>query len=57
MIYGDPVCLSLQFDVADELSTPNDIWKNGLFSLCIEGCVIFNAVAIQGRKESLPYKR
>lgn len=46
MIYGDPFCLSLQFDVVDEWSTPNDIWKNGLFSLCIDGRVIFNVVDV-----------
>lgn len=46
MIYGDPFYFSLQFDVVAEWSEPDDIWKNGLFSICIEGNILFNAVDV-----------
>lgn len=44
MIYGDPFCFALQFDVVECWNVPGDIWKNGLFTLYIEGEKLFDSV-------------
>lgn len=46
MIYGDPFYFSLQFDVVDNWNIPDDIWKNGIFSLYVEGNKIFDVVDV-----------
>ncbi|MBT0731510.1 immunity 42 family protein [Rosenbergiella nectarea] len=44
MIYGDPFYFSLQFDVVETWNFPDDIWKNGVFSLYIDGKRIFDTI-------------
>ncbi|MDI3414628.1 MULTISPECIES: immunity 42 family protein [Pantoea] len=44
MIYGDPFHFALQFDVVECWNDPDDIWKNGLFALYIEGKKVFDDV-------------
>ncbi|KNC92065.1 immunity 42 family protein [Trabulsiella odontotermitis] len=44
MIYGDPFRFALQFDVVECWNEPDDIWKNGLFALYIEGKKVFGTV-------------
>lgn len=44
MIYGDPFLFALQFDVVDAWNTPGDTWKNGLFSLYIDGQRLFGNI-------------
>lgn len=44
MIYGDPFLFALQFDVVECWNDPDDIWKNGLFALYIEGKKVFDTV-------------
>ncbi|WP_210530785.1 immunity 42 family protein [Pantoea ananatis] len=44
MIYGDPFHFALQFDVVECWNDPDDIWKNGLFTLYIEGKKVFDDV-------------
>lgn len=46
MIYGDPFYFALQFDVVDAWNTPGDIWRNGLFSLYIDGDKVFDTVDV-----------
>ncbi|WP_288821596.1 immunity 42 family protein [uncultured Leclercia sp.] len=46
MIYGDPFLFALQFDVVESWSTPDSIWKNGLFSLYVEGNKLFDIVDV-----------
>ncbi|MDH2912048.1 immunity 42 family protein [Kosakonia sp. HypNH10] len=44
MIYGDPFIFALQFDVVEALNAPGDTWKNGLFSLYIDGQRLFGNI-------------
>jgi len=44
MIYGDPFYFSLQFDIVEVWNSPDDIWKNGIFSLYIDGKRLFDIV-------------
>jgi len=44
MIFGDPFCFALQFDVVECWNEPGDIWKNGLFTLYVEGKKLFDTV-------------
>ncbi|KHK63733.1 Imm42 family immunity protein [Pseudomonas frederiksbergensis] len=37
MIYGDPFVFSLQFDVVEEWTDSSCFWKNGLFSMLVDG--------------------
>ncbi|WP_042859957.1 immunity 42 family protein [Dickeya sp. NCPPB 3274] len=46
MIYGDPFYFALQFDVVEHWTSPGDIWKNGLFSLYLDGRRIFDVVDV-----------
>jgi hypothetical protein len=46
MIVGDPFYFSLQFDVVDSWNLPEDSWKNGVFSVYIDGERIFGAVDV-----------
>ncbi|NMK48874.1 immunity 42 family protein [Achromobacter sp. Bel] len=46
MIVGDPFYFSLQFDVVDNWNLPHDSWKNGVFSLYVDGERIFSAVDV-----------
>lgn len=46
MIYGDPFCFALQFDVVERWNEPGDIWKNGLFTLYIEGEKLFDVIDV-----------
>ncbi|MGD8203283.1 immunity 42 family protein [Pantoea sp. FN0305] len=46
MIYGDPHCFALQFDIVECWNEPDDIWKNGLFTLYIEGKKLFDVVDV-----------
>lgn len=46
MIYGDPFYFALQFDVVNAWNTAGDIWKNGLFSLYINGGKVFDIVDV-----------
>lgn len=46
MIYGDPFCFALQFDVVEVWNDPGDIWKNGMFSLYVEGNKLFGIVDV-----------
>ncbi|MDD9664274.1 MULTISPECIES: immunity 42 family protein [Klebsiella] len=44
MIYGDPFIFALQFDVVETWNAPDDTWKNGLFSLYIDGQRLFDSI-------------
>lgn len=44
MIYGDPFKFALQFEVVTAWNAPDDIWKNGLFSLYVDGRMVFGAI-------------
>jgi hypothetical protein len=44
MIFGDPFRFAIQIDVVSEWNAPNDIWKNGLFCLYLNGKRLFDAV-------------
>lgn len=46
MIYGDPFIFAIQFDVVETWNTPGDIWKNGIFSLYVEGNKLFDVVDV-----------
>ncbi|WET39805.1 immunity 42 family protein [Citrobacter enshiensis] len=46
MIYGDPFIFAFQFDVVESWNTPGDIWRNGMFSLYIEGNKLFDVVDV-----------
>ena len=46
MIYGDPFYFSLQFDVVEIWNSPDDIWRNGLFYLYIDGKRMFDIVDV-----------
>ncbi|AJF74786.1 hypothetical protein TE10_23275 [Raoultella ornithinolytica] len=46
MIYGDPFCFALQFDVVEAWNIPKDVWKNGVFSLYVEGNKLFDVVDV-----------
>lgn len=46
MIYGDPFCFALQFDVVEDWNVPKDIWMNGVFSLYVEGNKLFDVVDV-----------
>ncbi|HEJ9031772.1 TPA: immunity 42 family protein [Serratia marcescens] len=46
MIYGDPFYFSLQFDVVEAWNAPGDVWRNGLFSLYVNGDKIFDVVDV-----------
>lgn len=44
MIYGDPFIFALQFDVVEAWNAPGDTWKNGLFSLYVDGQRLFGNI-------------
>ncbi|WP_168386432.1 immunity 42 family protein [Erwinia amylovora] len=44
MIYGDPFSFALQFEVVSAWNVPGDTWKNGLFSLYIDGKRLFEII-------------
>lgn len=44
MIYGDPFAFALQFEVVDAWNIPGDTWKNGIFSLYVDGQRLFSAI-------------
>lgn len=44
MIYGDPFSFALQFDVVEAWNIPGDTWRNGIFSLYIDGERLFHAI-------------
>lgn len=44
MVIGDPFCFAIQYDVVESWNIPGDIWKNGLFSIYIDGRRIFGSV-------------
>lgn len=44
MIYGDPFAFALQFEVVDAWNIPGDTWKNGIFSLYVDGRRLFSAI-------------
>lgn len=46
MIYGDPFVFSLQFDVVDEWTETNCFWKNGLFSMLVDGERLLSCVDV-----------
>lgn len=46
MIYGDPFYFSLQFDVVELWNSPDDLWRNGVFSFCLDGRNLFNLVDV-----------
>ncbi|EDU7996622.1 hypothetical protein CSM15_005098 [Salmonella enterica subsp. diarizonae] len=46
MIYGDPFIFAFQFDVVESWNTPGDIWRNGMFSLYVEGEKLFDIVDV-----------
>lgn len=46
MIVGDPFYFALQFDVVDNWNLPGDSWRNGVFSLYINGERVFNLVDV-----------
>lgn len=46
MIVGDPFYFALQFDVIDNWNSPDDSWRNGIFSLYINGEKIFGIVDV-----------
>lgn len=46
MIVGDPFYFAIQYDVVDSWNVPGDIWKNGLFSVYIDGKRVFGSVDI-----------
>lgn len=46
MIYGDPFYFSLQFDAVECWNSPDDTWRNGVFTLCLDGKKLFDAVDV-----------
>lgn len=46
MIVGDPFYFSLQFDAVDHWNLPGDSWRNGIFSLYINGERVFSVVDV-----------
>ncbi|RAT09654.1 MULTISPECIES: immunity 42 family protein [Lonsdalea] len=46
MIYGDPFVFALQFDVVEAWNIPGDTWKNGVFSLYVDGERLFNTIEV-----------
>lgn len=44
MIYGDPFSFALQFDVVDSWNIPGDSWRNGVFSLYVDGKRLFSSI-------------
>ncbi|MGC6390117.1 immunity 42 family protein [Ewingella sp. S1.OA.A_B6] len=46
MIYGDPFYFALQFDVVESWSPPDGMWKNGLFSLYVDGKKLFDVIDV-----------
>ncbi|WP_239954922.1 immunity 42 family protein [Pantoea sp. Z09] len=46
MIFGDPYCFALQFEVVECWNDPDDIWRNGIFTLYVEGKKLFDAVDV-----------
>lgn len=46
MIVGDPFNFSLQFDVVDNWNLSDDSWRNGVFSLYINGERVFCVVDV-----------
>ncbi|EHX1051993.1 hypothetical protein DSM92_23365 [Salmonella enterica subsp. enterica] len=46
MIYGDPFIFAFQFDVVESWNTHGDIWRNGMFSLYVEGEKLFDIVDV-----------
>ncbi len=46
MIFGDPYCFALQFEVVECWNDPDDIWRNGIFTLYVEGKKLFDVVDV-----------
>ncbi|HAB91385.1 MAG TPA: hypothetical protein DCF43_03485 [Pseudomonas sp.] len=46
MIIGDPFDFALQFEIVKVWNAPDDVWKNGLFSLYISGRRVFGCVDV-----------
>lgn len=46
MIVGDPLFFALQFDVVDSWNSSDGFWKNGVFSLYINGERVFGVLDV-----------
>lgn len=44
MIFGDPFKFSLQFDVVEEWNVQDGYWRNGLFSMYVNGERLFKSI-------------
>ncbi|WGO82524.1 immunity 42 family protein [Arsenophonus apicola] len=55
MIYGDSFSFALQFDVVEIWSSPNNIWKNGLFFFYLDGIKLFDSVDIVELKTTMSF--
>ncbi len=46
MIFGDPFIFALQFQLVKEWNSPDDLWRNGLFFVYIDGKQIFSLIEV-----------
>ncbi|MCO5366247.1 Imm42 family immunity protein [Pseudomonas alliivorans] len=46
MIFGDPYVFALQLDVVKSWNAPGDIWRNGVFTVYVDGEKVFNCLDV-----------